>query len=116
MSDTLEIPRERWADYLNALGNRELNHGVRIRTEGPELGDQPLAEALPLVGISLEQKGSEAGAIEITLGRSTGENYTHVIARPTHMYVEQEGEMVRCLDIEDNARVKTLIFFDETKG
>lgn len=111
--ETLEIPKEAWADYLNALSNRVHDRPVRVRIEGTDMGDQVLAEQVPLVGISLEQKGSEAGAIELTLAHEDRTNLTHMIQSPAHVYAEEgdAGEVV-CLDIEDTASVKTLIFFD----
>lgn len=111
--ETLEIPREAWGDYLNALSNREQDHPVIVRIEGQELGDQVLAEHVPLVGISMEKKGSEAHAIELTLANQDRGNLTHMIQTPEHVYAEegQNGEVV-CLNIEDKAHVKTLIFFD----
>ena len=111
--ETVEIPREAGGDYLNALSNREHDHPVRVRIEGTEVGDQVLAEMVPLVGISLEKKGSEANAIELTLAHEDQRNMTHMIQSPERVYAEEgEAGQVICLDIEDQARVKTLIFFD----
>ncbi|HVP62912.1 MAG TPA: DUF5335 family protein [Myxococcaceae bacterium] len=117
MRKTIEIPRERWAKYLDDLSNREQDHPVRIEVEGQELGDQALSTKLPLMGISLEEKGSEKDAIEITVAdRGKGQTLTHLIERPEHVYVEQEGDRVRCVDIENRAHVKTLIFFEDRRG
>jgi hypothetical protein len=113
MRKTIEIPRERWAEYLDTLSNREQDHAVRIEVEGHELGDQILSSRFPLVGISLEKKGSEKSAIEVTVADSKRrQTLTHLIEKPEHVYVEQDGERVCCIDIEDRAQVKTLIFFD----
>lgn len=111
--ETLEIPREAWGDYLNALSNREHDHPVIVRVEGQEIGDQVLAEHVPLVGISVEKKGSEANAIELTLAHQDQRSLNHMIQAPEHVYVEESanGE-VMCLNIEDRARVKTLVFFE----
>ena len=87
--ETLEIPREAWADYLCALSNREQAHPVRIRIEGRDVGDQVLANCLPLVGISMEQKGSEASAIEVTVAHEDQRNLTHLIRTPERVYAEE---------------------------
>jgi hypothetical protein len=86
---------------------------VIVRVEGQEVGDQVLAEHVPLVGISVEKKGSEANAIELTLAHRDQRSLNHMIQSPEHVYVEESanGEVV-CLDIEDRARVKTLVFFE----
>jgi Family of unknown function (DUF5335) len=64
------------------------------------------------VEISVEEKGSDAGAIEVTVGRP-GQELTHRIARPEHVWAEESdsGEL-ECLDIEDADHVKTLIYFE----
>ncbi|WP_375770200.1 DUF5335 domain-containing protein [Archangium gephyra] len=112
MHHTREIPREGWADYLLLLSTIERDQQVRIQAEGPALGDQTVAWNLPLVDISVEEKGSDAGAIEVTVGRP-GEEFTHRIPRPEHVWAEESdsGEL-ECLDIEDADHVKTLIYFE----
>ncbi|MNT27740.1 hypothetical protein D3C72_1633820 [compost metagenome] len=111
---TREIPREDWGRFLGVLSNRKADHPVRVRVEGTEIGDQMLADCMPMVGISLEQKGSEADAIALTLSFSGGEsNLTHEISCPEKLYIkEDERGEPQVLDIEDRERVKTLVFFD----
>jgi len=112
MHHTREIPREGWADYLLLLSTIERDQQVRIQAEGPQLGDQTVAWSLPLVEISVEEKGSDAGAIEVTVGRP-GEELTHRIARPEHVRAgESDSGELECLDIEDADHVKTLIYFE----
>ena len=84
MHHTREIPREGWADYLFLVSAIEKDHQVRIQAGGPEFGDQPMAASLPLVDIYVEEKGSEEGAIEVTVGRP-GQEITHRILRPVHV-------------------------------
>ncbi|MNR92048.1 hypothetical protein D3C72_230680 [compost metagenome] len=111
---TREIPREDWERYLGVLSRQKADQPVRVRVEDTEVGDQVLADCMPMVGISLEKKGSDADAIELTLAYAGGEsNLTHEIACPEKLYVKEDaaGEP-QVLDIEDRAQVKTLIFFD----
>ncbi|MCY1073710.1 DUF5335 family protein [Archangium lansingense] len=112
MHHTREIPREGWADYLLLLSTIERDQQVRIQAGGPELGEQTVARDLPLVEISIEEKGSDQGAIEVTVGRP-GEELTHRILHPEHVWAEESdsGEL-ECLDIEDTDHVKTLIYFE----
>ncbi|MCE9669031.1 DUF5335 domain-containing protein [Myxococcus stipitatus] len=111
---TREIPREGWADYLALLTNMEKDHPVRIEVEGSDLGDQPLAQNLPLIEISLEEKGSDKGVVEIIAGRDDDE-ITHRILKPARIYAdESESGELECLDIESaEDNTKTLIFFGE---
>ena len=112
MHHTREIPREGWADYLLLLSTIERDHQVRIQAEGPEFGDQTVVEHLPLVEISVEEKGSDQGAIEVTVGRP-GEELTHRILQPEHVWAEEsDSGDLECLDIEDSDQVKTHIYFE----
>ena len=112
-----ELPKERWNDYLSALSNRQANKPVSVRIEGGGQGQKELGR-MPLVGISCELKGSEADAIEITLGdiHKNMENITHMVDSPEHIYVEDsdQGDVSR-IDIESKAKVKTVLFFQESK-
>ena len=112
MHHTREIPRERWAEYLSLLSNVTRAQSVRIEADSTEIGEQQLAQRLPLLSISLEQKGSSRGSIEVTVGRP-GEEITHRIAKPQRLYAdESESGELECLDIEDASHTKTLIFFE----
>lgn len=110
---THAVPPARWQEFLCSLGNHRLNQPVSIQVSGGELGSQALAEHLPLVGLSLEQKGSESGAIEVTLAGGSGP-FTHLVLEPQSVWAQEDAAgRVHALDIEDKAKVKTLIFFEE---
>jgi hypothetical protein len=116
MHHTREIPREGWADYLALLSSLERDHWVRIETESPEMGEQPLASRLPLGEIALEEKGSDHGSVEIIVGRP-GDEITHRIPQPDHIYAdESENGELECLDIEGTDHSKTLIFFEQANA
>jgi hypothetical protein len=112
MHHTREIPREVWFDYLTLLSEMTRNQWVRIETISADIGEQPLAQRLPLIDIALVEKGSDRGAIEVTVGRP-GEEITHRIFHPGRIYAdESESGELECLDIENEERTKTLIFFE----
>jgi hypothetical protein len=112
MHHTREIPREVWSDYLTLLSSMTRSQWVRIEAASSDFGEQPLAQRLPLVDISYVEKGSDRGAIEVTVGRP-GEEITHRIFHPDRIYAdESESGELECLDIEDEESTKTLIFFE----
>lgn len=114
MHHTREIPRDSWFDYLSRVASSEREHLVRIEAASPEVGDQPVAERLPLLDIELDKKGSDAGAIAltVTVGRP-GEEFTHRILKPDHIYADEgENGELECIDIEDRDHMKTLIYFE----
>lgn len=111
---TREIPRADWDRFLTMVSRQLADQPVRVRVEDTETGDQMLADCVPMVGLSLEKKGSDADAIALTLAFSGGESHmTHQIANPEKLYVKENaaGEP-QVLDIEDRAHVKTLIVFE----
>jgi hypothetical protein len=116
MHHTREIPREVWSDYLNLLSSITRSQWVRIEAASVEIGEQPLAQRLPLIDISFVEKGSDKGAIEVMVGRP-GEEITHRIFKPDHIYAdESESGELECLDIEDAERTKTIIFFEPAQA
>ncbi|MFE8595631.1 DUF5335 domain-containing protein [Archangium violaceum] len=112
MGRTIEIPRETWAVYFDNLSKRALNEPVRIEVENRDIGDQEMTRKLPLVGIDLDTKGSEAGAIEVSVGDERRE-LMHRIDNAVRVYlkVDDDGN-IDCLEIEDQDDGKTLLFFE----
>ena len=107
-----QIPREEWASYLSGISRKGAIRWVRVESIDAETGDQPLADRLPLVDITLETKGSDSGAVQIIVGREN-ERITHRILEPDHLYAEldsQTGEL-ECLEIGERGG-KTLVFFE----
>ncbi|WNG25361.1 hypothetical protein F0U62_15985 [Cystobacter fuscus] len=110
-----EIPREQWADYLARISKQERDESVRVESISSDMGDQPLSESLPLIDIMLETKGSDAGAVQIIVGREN-EEITHRILEPERLVAELNGTggSLECLEICERGNGKTLIFFERT--
>jgi hypothetical protein len=116
MAQTIEIPRSSWAAYFERLGRQARNHPVRIEVENRDIGDQEMARKLPLMGIELETKGSEVGDLEVMVG-DAADNFMHHIDDPTRVFLEvDDGGNIDCIEIEDRANGKTLIFFERLPG
>ncbi len=112
MERTTEIPPQGWLNYFAGLSRRALSHPVRVEVESMQMGAQELVHALPLLGIDVEPRGSELGAIEITLG-DEDQDFLHRIARPVQVYlkIDDNGDL-DCLCIEDRSGTRTLLFFE----
>jgi hypothetical protein len=108
-----EIPREQWAEYLVRVSGQHHDRWVRVESISPDFGDQPLAERLPLIEISLETKGSGTGTVQIIVGRAN-EEVTHRILEPDGLFAELDGDGggLQCLEISERGTGKTLIFFE----
>jgi hypothetical protein len=116
MRVTHEIETEEWEEYLADFSQRNQGRPVRLETTVPPGEGEPvLAEHRPLMGVSLDPKGSEAPAITVTLGGmdAGATHLTHVITAPTHLWAEEEPDgLARALDIDSTDEGKTLLVFE----
>jgi Family of unknown function (DUF5335) len=118
MAATTEIPRERWGKDLEAFSERNIGRPVRLEVEiPPGEGEPVLAEHQPLLDITFDSKGSEAPAIEISVGATSGAapaNLTHVVNDPTHLWIEAEPDGLGiALQIESREEGATRVLFDQ---
>ena len=96
---THDIARETWADFFDDLSRRRQGSPVTVETVAPESGTEREVDALPFAGISLDTKGSGAGAIVIILGTETDDHVTHTITNPTRVY-HKTGGGVMSIEVE----------------
>ena len=107
---TREIPRQEWKSFLADFSRRHAEVPATLEVFAEELGDRTEARELPLVGIGIEEKGSEAGSLEILLGDRPDSNLTHKVTGVERIYLlsgESGGE--EDLEIEAADGTKTLL-------
>lgn len=110
-----EIPRDQWQTYLAEFSKRNSGRPVNLEVLSEELGDQEEAQMLPLEGITLETKGSQAASVEIMLG-GTGaaddRNLTHTVSQ-VRLIVPKVGADGReeALEIEAEDGTKIILVF-----
>lgn len=108
---TLEVPKDRWGVFLNLLDKLAIDLPVRIEVESMELGDQELTPLMGLRGIELDERGSAAGQLTITVGTGDAE-ISHRITRPEHMYVGHDNSgAFQWIAFEDAEGGKVFIHF-----
>jgi hypothetical protein len=109
---TREISHDEWAEFLDDLSDQDETVLVTVEVLSSDLGDQTIADGLTLQGLTLVQKGSEAGEIEIMLGENTQDHISHVIHTPTRLSILEtdEGEP-QTLQIESDDGPTTLVHF-----
>jgi uncharacterized protein DUF5335 len=110
------IEREQWGDFVKEFNSRNEMRATRVEVVGGEVGAQEEEQKLPLLGISLEEKGSDAPRIEITLGGETAKeerHLTHMISRVKQI-MRKIGTDLReeALLIEDEEGTKTILHFE----
>jgi hypothetical protein len=108
---TIEIPREDWADRLNAFSRMHEGWLVSLDVLGPEIGAQPEVDNLPLLGVTADRVGHD-GTIAISVARSPAEHATHLVHRATHLHIEQTDEGAdAALQVESADGTKAVLRF-----
>ncbi len=106
-----EIPRGQWTAFFDSFN---LQHGgwiVRVEVQhGTD--SQLLVRALPLVGIAVDLKGSEAGSLLITLGITPEGHWGHRIVAPARVRLkETQAGAVEAVEIASTEGETTLVQF-----
>lgn len=111
------IKQEQWKTFLEDFSKRNQSRATRLEVIGNEIGAQEEEDFLPLVGVTFEPKGSDAGSVMIILGGESAKDPRHVehlveqverIAPITGGTALEDG-----LGLEDRDGTKTLLMFEE---
>ena len=102
-NETQIIDKSDWAAFAEQFSEQHAGETATLEMVGTDVGDQYAAENLPFVGMSLEQKGSDAGSLVLMLGTEGEDSMERFIAGPKslQMHVTPEGETVLQIEAED---------------
>ncbi|HEY1252072.1 MAG TPA: DUF5335 family protein [Thermoanaerobaculia bacterium] len=104
--ETREIPRDSWIEFLNGFSRRHEGWLVDVQILGG-VGAQTEAHERPLEGVSSDPGGRH---IAITLGPAE-RPAEHLIEKPSHVRVQEEGGADLSLQIESSGGETTLLTF-----
>ena len=108
------IEPEQWQSFLEEFTKRNQMRATRLEVVG-EIGAQEEEDYLPLIGVSFEAKGSEAGSVAVILGSETSKDARRIdhliphvnrIAPLVGLHGFEEG-----LGFEDQEGTKTILTF-----
>lgn len=104
-----EIEKDDWSGFFDSLSKRRFEWKTRVEVLKDEMGDQVLADGLPLNGITVERK-DDGFSIDISIGESGDSHQTHNILDPTRVaFLSAETGHGEVVDIEEKDGTKTLI-------
>jgi hypothetical protein len=109
------IDEKQWKSFLDEFTKRNQFRTTRLELIG-DIGAQEEEEYLPLVGVSLESKGSDAGSVIVILGGETAadqRHFEHLIADVERIApLASETGVEGGLGFEDRNGNKTLLIFE----
>jgi hypothetical protein len=110
------IERENWEGFVKEFNHRNALRATRLEVVGVEVGAQEEEELLPLLGLSLEQKGNDAPRIELSLGGETdkeGRHLTHSITRVRSIMTKMGDDLrEEAVMIEGEDGTRTILHFE----
>lgn len=110
------IERENWKEFLKDFNQRNALRATRLEILGSDIGAETVEETLPLTGITLEEKGSDAPKVEIMLGGETATEERHLSHTVTRVrsIMSKAGVDLReeALLIEDEKGTKVILSFE----
>lgn len=112
-----EIKREEWTKFLDEFSKRNERRPARVEIVGEEIGAQEAGRHLPLVGVSYEPKGSEAGDVVITFAGQTTADQRHVSHRLDKVMrivplFDEKSEEDKALEMESSDGTKAILVFE----
>ena len=110
MAQTKQIDPMRWSEYLSMFSNGNRGRLMAIEIADTADGEQPLADAAPLLAIDFDPAG-KGDDLVITTGRDEIDS-AHKISAPLEIWeLQDDNGKVMALEVIDRSRSKTIIAF-----
>ena len=110
--DTKNLPEAEWGGFLDEI-SRQFEQGlVSVTVSGNGQSHAPVITELPLLGIQLNTKGSDAGSITVIAGQSADDAISHTIPTPAQIQVAREADgTVAAIQIDAPDSAQTQVHF-----
>lgn len=110
--DTQGLPREEWGAFFDDLSRQYEQGMVSVDISGDGASESPVFQSLPLMGIQLNTKGSDAGSITIMAGQDADTAISHTIPAVTQVSVARDaGGSIAAVQIDAPDPAQTQIHF-----
>ena len=109
------IEQDRWQSFLDDFSKRNQLRATRLEVVDSEAGAGEEEEFLPLVGVSFEKKGSDAGSIVVILGDKNDRHVEHRIENVQRIapLVGEDTGLEAGLGFEDADGSRTLLLLEQ---
>lgn len=109
------IEQDRWQDFLNDFSKRNQLRATRLEVVDTEAGAGEEEEFLPLVGVSFEKKGSDAGSVVVILGDRNDRHVEHRIENVQRIapLIGEDTGLEAGLGFEDGEGSRTLLLLEQ---
>jgi len=88
------LPKEAWKAYFEALSDALVGKWVEVEVASLELGDQVVAEWLPLLGVTYDTRDD---LVDVALGGA--DHFNHLIRHPRQIEVTEAAEGLRSIAV-----------------
>jgi hypothetical protein len=108
------IEQDRWQNFLDDFSKRNQLRATRLEVVDTEAGAGEEEEFLPLVGVTLEKKGSDAGSVVVILGDRNDRHVEHRIENVQRIapLVGEDTGLEAGLGFEDGNGSRTLLLLE----
>jgi hypothetical protein len=101
MAVSRTIPRDEWRAFFDGIANALLGKRAEVEVASLELGDQIVAEWLPLLGVSYDARDD---LLDVALS-----GLRHLIRQPREIYVQQGPNGVETIAVVSADGVKQVL-------
>ena len=113
---TQEIPINEWRPFFDSLSRNHQDEPVTIEIEGADLGAQPAATGVKLIGITFDAEQDEAVEIDVLVRNQADAHLMHAIAHPSHVRIARTDDgFDSALQLESDNGPTTLVRFSEAQ-
>lgn len=102
---TRKLERSEWAPALDTLSRALVAYRTEIEIPSLDLGDQVLAEWLPLIGVTYDRKSD---AVDLAL-----DGIDHLIFHPREIYLDTDADELLSIAVVDGEGKEQIIRFRE---
>lgn len=105
MANLLTLPQSEWRPFFDRVSKALLGKWAEIEVATLDLGDQIVAEWVPLLGISYDPKDD---VLDVVLDRAN-----HMIQRPREIVVEDAGDGLTSVAVIDESGARQIVRLKE---